>query len=227
MNIVVIIPARGGSKGLPGKNIREFAGKPLIVHTIEHALGAPLVDTVYVSTDDAEIAAVSGDAGASIIDRPAELAVDMATTESAIEHALSVITPSPDIVVLLQATSPLRPEGALQEALEKFVVGNYDSLLSISPTHRFFWKVAGDIAVAEHDYTNRPRRQDILPEDARFVENGSLYIFTREHFEAHGNRLGGRVGYVVFPEEYGGEIDSAADFAMLEAVHSEKDRDGK
>jgi N-acylneuraminate cytidylyltransferase len=227
MNTVVIIPARGGSKGLPGKNIREFAGKPLIVHTIEHALDAPLVDAVYVSTDDEGIAAVSRGAGASIIYRPAELAVDTATTESAIEHALSAITPPPDIVVLLQATSPLRPEGALQAALEKFTAGEYDSLLSISPTHRFFWKVAGDTAVAEYDYRNRPRRQDIRPEDARFVENGSLYVFTREHFEACGNRLGGRIGYVVFPEEYSGEIDSAADFAMLEAAHFEKDRDGK
>jgi N-acylneuraminate cytidylyltransferase len=227
MNTVVIIPARGGSKGLPGKNIREFAGKPLIVHTIEHALGAPLVDAVYVSTDDEGIAEVSGDAGASIIDRPAELADDAATTESAIEHALSVITPPPDIVVLLQATSPLRPERALQEALEKFKAGEYDSLLSISPTHRFFWRVTGDTAVAEYDYANRPRRQDIVPEDVRFVENGSLYIFTRKHFEAHGNRLGGRIGYVVFPEEYSGEIDSAADLAMLEAAHFEKDRDGR
>ena len=227
MNIVVIIPARGGSKGLPGKNIREFAGKPLIVHTIEHALDAPLVDAVYVSTDDEEIAAVSGDAGASIIDRPAELAADTATTESAIEHALSVITPPPDVVVLLQATSPLRPERALQDALKKFASGDYDSLLSISPTHRFFWTVEGDTAVAEYDYRNRPRRQDILSRDMRFVENGSLYIFTREHFEAHGNRLGGRIGYVVFPEEYSGEVDSAADLAMLEAAHLEKDRDAK
>ena len=227
MNTVVIIPARGGSKGLPGKNIREFAGRPLIVHTIEHALGAPLVDAVYVSTDDARIAAVSGDAGASIVNRPAELADDAATTESAIEHALSVITPPPDIVVLLQATSPLRPERALQDALERFASGDYDSLLSISPTHSFFWKVTGDTAVAEYDYRNRPRRQDIRPEDVRFVENGSLYIFTRKHFEAHGNRLGGEIGYVVFPEEYRGEIDSAADFAMLEAVHFEKNRDGK
>ena len=123
--------------------------------------------------------------------------------------------------------STLRPEGALQAALKKFAAGNYDSLLSISPTHRFFWNVTGDTAVAEYDYTNRPRRQDITPENARFVENGSLYIFTREHFEAHGNRLGGRIGYVVFPEEYSGEIDSAADFSMLEAAHLEKDRDGK
>ena len=223
MRTAAIIPARGGSKGLPGKNVRAFAGQPLIVHTIKHALGAPLVDAVYVSTDDAEIAAVSSDAGAAVIDRPEELSGDTATTESAIEHALSVIAPPPSIICLLQATSPLRPENALQEALEKFESGDYDSLLSLSPTHRFFWRVEGETAVAEYEYMRRPRRQDVRPEDVRFVENGSLYVFTREHFEAHGNRLGGRIGYVIFPEEYAVEIDSAADLAVLEAIYHAED----
>jgi CMP-N,N'-diacetyllegionaminic acid synthase len=227
MRTVAIIPARGGSKGLSRKNVREFAGRPLIVHTIQHALGAPQVDAVYVSTEDAEIAAVAREAGATVIDRPAELAGDAATTESAVEHALSVIEPAPDVVCLLQATSPLRPEHALQEALEKFVAGGYDSLLSLSPTHRFFWRVEGDTAVAEYDYMNRPRRQDMRPEDVRYVENGSLYVFTREHFAARGNRLGGRIGCVVFPEEYALEIDSAVDLAMLEAAHRVKDEDGR
>jgi N-acylneuraminate cytidylyltransferase len=225
MRTVAIIPARGGSKGLPGKNIRPFAGKPLVVHTIEHALATPQVDAVYVSTDDAEIAAVAREAGASVIDRPAELAGDTATTESAIEHALSLIELQPDVVCLLQATSPLRPENALKEALEKFAVGGYDTLLSVSPTHRFFWRVEGDAAVPEYDYMNRPRRQDMRPEDVRYVENGSLYVFTREHFEAVGNRLGGKMGCVIFPEEYALEVDSATDLAALEAIYREKNGD--
>ncbi len=222
--VVAIVPARGGSKGLPGKNIRSFAGKPLIAHTIEHALEADSVDAIYVSTDDAGIAKIARDAGATVIDRPAELAGDTATTESAVEHALGVIEPAPDIIVLLQATSPLRPNGAVAGAIEKLKAGGFDSLLSISPSHRFFWRVEGDRAVAEYDFANRPRRQDITPEDARFVENGSLYVFTREHFEDSGNRLGGKIGYVVFPEEYAGEIDSAADFAALEALAARPNR---
>jgi len=222
--VVAIIPARGGSKGLPGKNIRTFAGKPLITHTIEHALEADSVDAVYVSTDDADIAKVACGAGAIVIDRPADLAGDTATTESAVEHALGVIEPVPSIIVLLQATSPLRPEGAVAGALERFKAGGFDSLLSISPSHRFFWKVEGDEAVAEYDFANRPRRQDITPEDARFVENGSLYVFTREHFEDSGNRLGGKIGYVVFPEEFASEIDTAADFTALEALAVQSNR---
>ncbi len=225
MNIIAIIPARGGSKGLPGKNIREFAGRPLIVHSIEHALNTPQIDTVYVSTDDSEIARISKNSGAVVIDRPAGISGDTATTESAIEHALSVMNPNPDIVVLLQPTSPARPDNAVRDALKKFTEGNYDSLLSISPTHRFFWKVDGDVAVAEYDYLNRPRRQDIKPEDIRYVENGSLYIFTYSHFLKYKNRLGGKIGYVIFPEEYSGEIDSQADFSSLEAVYLEIEKD--
>lgn len=226
MNIIAIIPARGGSKGVPGKNIRQFAGKPLIVHSIEYALNTPGIDAVYVSTDDENIAEISQNADAEIIRRPAEISGDSATTESAIEHALSVIGLSPDIVVLLQPTSPLRPHNGLQAALEKFIKGNYDSLLSVSPSHRFFWKCSGEIAVPEYDFMNRPRRQDVKPEEMHYVENGSLYIFTLKNFVNHKNRLGGKIGFVIFPEEYSMEIDSESDFIMLETIHDriEKDR---
>ncbi len=224
MNVITIIPARGGSKGVPRKNIRIFSGKPLIVYSIEHALNTPSIDAVYVSTDDADIADISRVAGAKVIDRPADLSGDTATTESAIEHLLSVIEDKPNIVVLLQATSPLRPENAVQEALDKFMTGDFDSLLSISPSHRFFWKVDGDTAEAEYDFANRPRRQDIEPEDIRYIENGSVYIFTYNHFMEKKNRLGGKIGYVIFPEEYGGEIDTLTDFIMLESIYAEKRR---
>ena len=214
--IIAIIPARGGSKGIPGKNIKMFVGKPLIVHSIEHALTTPQIDTVYVSTDDDEIAKISKKAGAEIINRPKEISGDTATTESAIEHTLSVLKGKPDIIVLLQATSPLRPKSSIENAIDKFINGNYDSLLSVSPTHRFFWKIKAGQINAEYDYLNRPRRQDIKQEDIKYVENGSIYIFTREHFEKNGNRLGGKIGYIIFPEEYSYEIDSELDFIFLE-----------
>lgn len=216
--IIAIIPARGGSKGIPGKNIKIFAGKPLIVHSIEHALTTPQIDTVYVSTDDDEIAKVSRKVGAEIIHRPREISGDTATTESAIAHTLSVLKEKPNIIVLLQATSPLRPKSSIENAIDKFINGNYDSLLSISPTHRFFWKIKNGQINAEYDYMNRPRRQAIKQEDIKYVENGSIYIFTREHFEKNGNRLGGRIGYVIFPEEYSFEIDNYSDFEFLEIL---------
>ncbi len=226
MNIYCIIPARGGSKGVPQKNIRPFLGEPLITHSIQYALSASLVTGVFVSTDDDHIAEISQQAGAEIIPRPAKFATDNATTESAIVHAVQwwqKHNRSPDIIVLLQATSPLRPQGSLDKALQHFQDQGFDSLLSISPTHRFFWKVDGPIAQAEYDYLNRPRRQDMTEADIRHVENGSLYIFTRKHFSMTNNRLGGRIGYTVFPEEYSLEIDTELDFKLLENIAAKAD----
>lgn len=221
MKTVAFIPARGGSKGVPGKNVRDFMGMPLIVHSIEQALLTDGVDDVYVSTDDEAIATVSRVAGAQVIYRPAEISGDTATTESAIVHGFSYFAENDipvDRMILLQCTSPLRPENGIAEALARFDEGQCDSLVSISPTHRFFWKINGDKAIAEYDYLNRPRRQDMTAEDIRYVENGSLYIFTKEHFENVGNRLGGTIGYVIFDEEYSLEIDTETDFKMLEEI---------
>jgi N-acylneuraminate cytidylyltransferase len=222
--IYAIIPARGGSKGVPRKNLQAFLGKPLLTHSIEYALAAESVSRVFVSTEDAEIADVARNAGSEVLERPHALAGDTATTESAIQHALDhwhTFGEDPDIVVLLQATSPLRPRGSLDAALSTFRNGGYDSLLSISPTHRFFWKVKGTETIAEYDYLNRPRRQELTPEDIRYVENGSVYIFSREHFSKTANRLGGKIGHVVFPEEFSLEIDTLADFTILETLAKE------
>ena len=202
--------------------MRPFLGKPLITHSIQYAKDCDAVTGVFVSTDDEEIGVISKAAGAEIIQRPDEISGDAATTESAIEHALSHWDKrglKPDIIVLLQATSPVRPEGSLAEALSNFQKQKLDSMLSLSPTHRFFWKLEGNQALAEYDFLNRPRRQDMRSADIRHVENGSVYIFTRKHFQSTGNRLGGQIGYVLFPEEYGLEIDTELDFSLLESLH--------
>ena len=217
--ITVLIPARGGSKGIPQKNIKEFAGKPLIVHSIEYALASKLVDEIVVSTDDSKISKISKDTGASIMKRPPELSTDTATTESTIKHYITSTKEKPSILVLLQATSPLRPKDSLDKALKHFQQGGFDSLLSICPTYRFFWRVKDDdTAYAEYDYLKRPRRQDLIRENMRFMENGSLYIFSRKHFEKTGNRLGGKIGYIEWPENCSIEIDTNTDFEILEKI---------
>ena len=219
MNIIAIIPARGGSKGLPHKNVLHFNGEPLVVHSINFAKECSLVNNVYVSTDDDEIASISTHSGASIIQRPLELSGDSATTESAIEHALSTMKVKPDIIILLQPTSPFRPKNSLKVALDKFIKNNFDSLLSISPTHRFFWAIdENDNIDAKYDYLNRPRRQELDREKISFIENGSLYIFTYDHFRTIKNRLGGKIGYIEFDEKYSHEIDTELDFKFLEAL---------
>lgn len=193
----------------------------MISHSIKYALESSLVDRVFVSTDDEQITEISRSDGAEVIPRPAELAGDSATTESAISHAIEWWQEqnlNPTIIVLLQATSPLRPNGSLDNALEKFQAEGFDSLLSISPTHRFFWRVDEKEAHAEYDFMNRPRRQDMTEADIRYVENGSVYIFTSDHFKRTGNRLGGRIGYTIFPEEYSPEIDTPSDFLLLEKI---------
>ena len=217
--ITAFIPARGGSKGIPEKNIKEFAGKPLVVHSIEYALNCSQIDEVVVSTDDDKIAKIARKAGAEIVKRPPELSTDQATTESAIHHFVNKFNNKPDIIVLLQPTSPYRPKGSLENAITHFTENGFDSLLSITPTHRFFWRAKDDQTVfAEYDYLNRPRRQDMKLDDIRYVENGSLYIFTRKQFDKTENRLGGKIGYVEWPKEYSLEIDTPLDFDILEKL---------
>ena len=221
LNIIALIPARGGSKGIPGKNIKNFEGKPLISHSIEYAQDSKLVREIYVSTDDNQIAHISKTTGAKIINRPSEYATDTSSTESAIKHALNNIDNAPDIIILLQPTSPLRPHNSLDSIINKFIDGQYDSLLSLSPSNNFFWNIKNNQIKAEYDYLNRKRRQDITSNEKKYFENGSIYIFTREHFELINNRLGGKIGYVIFPEEYGYEIDVPKDLIILEQLSRE------
>lgn len=219
MNIIALIPARGGSKGIPKKNIKLFNGEPLVNHSIKYAKNCNLIDEIYVSTDDEEISLVSSKAGASVIKRPINISGDNATTESAIKHTLKSLSKKPDIIVLLQPTSPYRPKDSLKEALNKFIDNDYDSLLSITPTHRFIWSIdKKNNLKASYDFLKRPRRQDLKRSEINFIENGSLYIFKYESFLLSENRLGGKIGYVEFDEEFSHEIDTYYDFKFLEGL---------
>ena len=173
IKIIALIPARWGSKGIPGKNIKSFEGKPLISHSIDYAKTSKLINNIYVSTDDEQIAHISKTAGTKIIKRPSNLATDTSSTESAIEHAINNIDNDPDIIVLLQPTSPLRPKNSLDDAINKFIDNGYDSMLSLSPSNNFFWSIKDMEITAEYDYLNRKRRQDITDNEKKYFENGS------------------------------------------------------
>lgn len=221
MNTVAIIPARGGSKGVPRKNLCPLAGKPLIVHSILDAKEAKLIDRVYVSTDDSEIAGISKLYGAEVIQRPAELATDTASSEVALLHALTEIEQAgcfPELVVFLQCTSPIRTGGDIDGAIAQLMSENADSLLSVSPSHRFLWEQAeGSAKSINYDYRQRPRRQDMSPQ---FVENGSLYIFKPWVLKSLGNRLGGKISLFIMSELASRDIDSVLDFEMVEFLLS-------
>ncbi|MEC4818825.1 MAG: acylneuraminate cytidylyltransferase family protein [Scytonema sp. PMC 1069.18] len=217
MSIIAIIPARGGSKGVPRKNIRSLRNKPLIAHSILNAKEAKLINNVYVSTDDPEIAEISRKYEAEIIHRPEELANDTASSESALIHAVLEIEQqgiSPDLVVFLQCTSAIRTATDIDRAIEKLQTENADSLVSVSPSHRFLWeKVHGIVKSINYDYRHRPRRQDMNPQ---FVENGSIYIFKPWVIKELGNRLGGKISLFPMSEAAAWEIDSLTDFEIVE-----------
>lgn len=210
MRVVAIIPARGGSKGIPRKNLLPVSGKPLIAWTIEHGLAVPEV-RVIVSTEDPEIADVSRAAGAEVFPRPPELAGDDTASEPVIEHVIATLTERgerPDVVIFLQATSPVRLPGTLARALATFLASDADALLSVVPVSPFLWRPDGR---PEYDIARRPRRQDFTAEHLRFRENGSIYITRTEIYETLHNRLGGKIKLFVLDPSEDIDIDDWAD----------------
>ncbi len=207
--IVAVIPARGGSKGVPGKNIARIGGRPLVARAVAAALAAGITD-VRVSTDDATIADAARAAGAGVLDRPAELAGDGATSESALLHALDELAGQgvePEALAFLQATSPFLEPAALRRAADRVLAGEADSVLAAFATYAFLWRRDGrGLAVAvNHDAGSRPRRQDREP---HFQETGAFYVLRTAGFRAAGHRFFGRIALEEVAETRALEIDS-------------------
>lgn len=221
--IVAIIPARGGSKGLPQKNLTECGGKPLIAWSIKHALDSHMIDEVYVTSDDQKILEIASNYGALTIQRPKELAADNSSSEDALVHALKEIRSrgvDVELVVFLQATSPLRDPSDLDKAIGKLKTDKLDSLLSVSPIDDFFvWVESSDGPVAvNHDPAVRKRRQE-LP--TKYLENGSFYIFYAKQFLSKKNRLHGAIGMFPMEKHKTHQIDDQLDLRICNALLKE------
>lgn len=214
MRCVAIIPARGGSKRVPNKNIVECAGHPLLAWTVEAALDSWAIDAVFVSTDDERIAHVARQYGAEVIERPASLASDTSTTESALLHGLDWLETQcglqPELITLLQCTSPLRPTEVINRAVEKAVSTGCDAVVGVHATIEYFFSgtIYEDHFITGYDPKNRPRTQDIHP---LYKENGSIYVTRTEFLKTTGCRMGGDTRPVVMTPTEGIDIDSAAD----------------
>ncbi len=221
LRYLAIIPARGGSKGVPDKNIRNINGHSLIAWSIRQALVVPSITNVVVSTDSEEIALIAKEYGAEVpFIRPKELARDETPTEPVMAHSIEWYESrgiKHDAVILLQPTSPLRLPGSLQKAVEYFEVEKASSLLSVCASHAFFWRKTSPVS-ASYDFKNRPRRQDINEDERSYKETGSIYITLLDALKKYNNRLVEEILPFEMAEIESYEIDTEVDFLVIESL---------
>ena len=223
-NVIAIIPARGGSKGIPRKNIGPLNGKPLLAYTIEAAQATPSITRVAVSTDDPEIGAVAERFGAAVIWRPAEISGDTVSSESALLHVLDHLQRTegyrPDIIVFLQCTAPLTLPEDIEGTIQTLLREGADSALTVTPFHYFLWKKKNTDAVGiNHDKHNRLMRQE---QETQYLETGSVYVMRTEGFIEARHRFFGKTAMYVMPRERSFEIDEPVDFSVAEVLMCEQ-----
>ncbi len=222
--VCAVIPARGGSKGVPRKNLRLLGGEPLVARAVRTLRSTSSIGSVFVSTDDAEIAAAASRAGARVVERPAGLSGDEASSESALEHALAHLASHgvvPDVTVFVQATSPFIRASDVDRAVALVRSGECDVAFSAVRSDVHLWRhgVDGPEGV-NHDASVRQRRQDREPEHA---ETGAFYVMRTRGFREHGHRFFGRLRIVEVDPAEALEIDTEQDLALAELVHARRE----
>lgn len=218
-NVLGLIPARGGSKGVERKNVRELAGRPLIAHTIAAALDAEAVTETVVTTDDDEIAAVAVDNGAKVpFKRPAKLAADETPTEPVIVHAIKELDKqgeSYDDLILLQPTSPLRTAADIDAAYDRYRTDGTDSVISARPTKDIQWEKTPQGAQRKADGEKIARRQDRSPD---YVVNGAMYITGVNQFMETESLTAGRTEIYEMDAITSVDIDTPFDLWLAERI---------
>lgn len=195
MIIYAIIPARGGSKGIPNKNLSTVGGRSLVEIGVSTCVGAKKVDKVFVSTDHAGIMTEAKRFGAVVIDRPAHLASDTSSSESVILHAIEEIEKQgydkPDVILFYQITNPFTMSNDIDDACYYFVKSQADSLFTASLFTHFLWeRKDGKISSINHDCAKRLRRQEI---SNCFIENGAFFLMSTDGFIKSKHRFFGNI----------------------------------
>jgi CMP-N,N'-diacetyllegionaminic acid synthase len=208
LKVVTIIPARGGSKGIPRKNIIDINGKPLISYVIRASLGSN-VDETWVSSEDDEILLVSSEYGARTLRRPDELSNDRASSESVLLHFAKQV--QFDILVFLQATSPMTTSNDINKGI--VMMSEFDSIITVTELSQFVWYDNKP----SYDIDNRQRRQDC---EQSFIETGAMFITTRERLLGTKNRISGDVGLLVVPKIRSFDIDTFDDLKVVRKLMS-------
>jgi CMP-N-acetylneuraminic acid synthetase len=221
MKTLAVIPARGGSKGIPHKNIRTLGTRPLLAYAIQAARGSTRIQRTVVSTDEPEIARLALRYGAEVIPRPEEISGDEASSESALRHALAFLKQSqhyqPDLLVFLQCTAPLTCPEDIDGTILTLLRTGADSALAVAPCHQFLWKQddRGAAVGINHDPRVRLRRQERTPQ---YQETGAVYVMRVPGFLAAGHRFFGKTVFHVTPRERCLEIDEPADLLLAETL---------
>jgi N-acylneuraminate cytidylyltransferase len=225
--ILCVIPARGGSRGIPRKNLEFAGGRPLVAHAIEQARRSALVSRVVVSTDDPEIAEVARSFDGEVVERPAELSGDTASSEAALLHALETLAATeyrPELLVFLQCTAPLTTADDIDGTIRALLDSGADSAFAAAPSHSFLWRrgSAGDAVAVNHDPRARQRRQDREPE---FVEAGSVYVVRVEGFARARHRFFGRTVLHEISREHLLEVDEPIDLDYAQVALMDRYQD--
>lgn len=229
-NILAIIPARGGSKGIPGKNIKPLGGKPLLQYTFESAKESKLLSLVILSSDDVEIINFAKSIGLEVpFVRPAHLATDVSGSLEVIQHALTFFKEKGetfDVVCLLQPTTPFRESGSIDAAIQQFLNSDFDSLVSVREVPAEFnphWVFEADEKACLHIATGEKeiiKRRQELPQ--AYFRDGSIYLTKAEVVLKKDSLYGDKIGYIVSQSERFVNLDTMADWERAEKL-SNKD----
>lgn len=215
-NTVVLIPARGGSKGIPQKNLQPVGGVPLIVRSVQAARATGQDWPVFVSTDDVEIAELASSAGADVIGRPAHISADDSSSEDAVLHFLETTSRVDGALIMIQPTAPfLRGSDVLQLAEIRH---SFDSGLTVCESHAFVWRAEPDSTLkgVNHDPAVRKRRQDLTTHE--YFENGAAYYMDIAGFLKQRHRFFGRIGFITMPRLRSIEIDGPEDLVLANQI---------